>query len=633
MRNVGIALSQATLQELAYSLGIEKNVADMTEAQKAQLRYIQIIRQSSEWQTDMAKTLMSPANATRILRQQFTLLARAIGNVLIPIVMTVIPYVMVLTQWLTKLANKVAKVLEKLFGIKLDFNYDREISGLGGIADGIGDIGDAAGKSAKKLNTMLAPFDDLNVVQNEMDKNGGGVGDLLSGGDLGVALPEYDALAGLTDKFRANMDKAEKNLKRILPIVTAIAVAFAGWKIFKGTMQFLSLFSEGGSIATGMKVISGLAGKLGLSLGALSVVLLAIGVGIGVGVKSTKLLGNAFNSLEKDGISLEESFANLKFGEKVLLIYSFINPISRVMNLIKILIQLRKELAEGKSISEIFTEWFPKTTERLKTIKNFFKETFTNIFSDFNTNFLEPMKNLVSPIIERVQLVANKIVEIFKKIGEIIWAVVSYGITQISNFIKGFVTSLATILSPIANFVYGHVIKPIVNFFKNMITEIIRTFKGIGSVIASSFVDVFKATLNGAFYIIEKLINGFINGLNKVVNMVNKIPGVNISKVSRLSIPRFEEGGYPTSGDLFFANENGVPEMVGRIGNKTAVANQDQITTSITNAVVQGLAQSGMNNQSKSPTTIYIGNKKVYEGYGDYIEGENDRYGTNMIRI
>lgn len=547
----------------------------MTEAQKAQLRYIQIIRQSSEWQTDMAKTLMSPANATRILRQQFTLLARAIGNVLIPIVMTVIPYVMVLTQWLTTLANKVAKVLEKLFGIKLDFNYDREISGLGGISDGITNIGDAAGKSAKKLNTMLAPFDDLNVVQNEMDKNSGGAGDLLSGGDLGVALPEYDALAGLTDKFRANMDKAEKNLKRILPIVTAIAVAFAGWKIFKGTMQFLSLFSEGGSIANGMKVISSLAGKLGLSLGSLSVVLLAIGVSIGVGVKSTKLLGNAFNSLEKDGTSLEESFANLKFGEKVLLIYSFINPISRIMNLIKILIQLRKELAEGKSISEIFTEWFPKTTERLKTIKNFFKETFTNIFSDFNTNFLEPMKNLVSPIIERVQLVANKIVEIFKKIGEIIWAVVSYGITQISNFIKGFVTSLATILSPIANFVYDHVIKPIVNFFKNMITEIIKTFKGIGSVIASSFVDVFKATLNGAFYIIEKLINGFINGLNKVVSMVNKIPGVNISKVSRLSIPRFEEGGYPTSGDLFFANENGVPEMVGKIGNKTAVANQD----------------------------------------------------------
>jgi hypothetical protein len=126
----------------------------MTEAQKAQLRYIQIIKQSSEWQTDMAKTLMSPANATRILRQQFTLLARAIGNVLIPIVMTVIPYVMVLTQWLTTLANKVAKVLEKLFGIKLDFNYDREISGLGGISDGITHIGDAAGKSAKKLNTM-----------------------------------------------------------------------------------------------------------------------------------------------------------------------------------------------------------------------------------------------------------------------------------------------------------------------------------------------------------------------------------------------------------------------------------------------------------------------------------------------
>ena len=94
----------------------------------------------------------------------------------------------------------------------------------------------------------------------------------------------------------------------------------------------------------------------------------------------------------------------------------------------------------------------------------------------------------------------------------------------------------------------------------------------------------------------------------------------------------YAEGGYPTSGELFFANENGMPEMVGRIGNQTAVANNDQITTSITNALMSALNQYDFGG-GKSPTTIYIGNKKVYEGYGDYVADENDRYGTNMIKI
>ena len=43
-------------------------------------------------------------------------------------------------------------------------------------------------------------------------------------------------------------------------------------------------------------------------------------------------------------------------------------------------------------------------------------------------------------------------------------------------------------------------------------------------------------------------------------------------------------GGFVDSGDLFIANENGVPEMIGRFGNQTAVANTDQIVAGISNS-------------------------------------------------
>ena len=171
-----------------------------------------------------------------------------------------------------------------------------------------------------------------------------------------------------------------------------------------------------------------------------------------------------------------------------------------------------------------------------------------------------------------------------------------------------------------------------ISFFSGIVNNVKTMFSNIGVTVVNAISSTFKSVLNGAFSVIESLVNGFINGLNSAIKVINKIPGVEINKIPKLSIPRFEDGGYPESASLFFANENGIPEMVGRIGNQTAVANNDQITTSITNALISALDKYdfGSNN---SPTTIYIGNKKVYEGYGDYINSENDRYGTNTIRI
>lgn len=232
LRNVGVALSEATLEELAFSLGLEENVRDMSEAEKAQLRYIQIMKSSTEWQADMGKTLTSPANALRVIKQQFSLLGRAIGNVFIPIIMFAIPYVMVFTEILTDLANALAKLLEKVFGIKLDFSLDTGgfDTGVGAITGGLGDIGDAADETKNKLNTTLAPFDELNNVQSKSKSEDGGSGG-LGGGDLGVDLPTYDALSKLTDQFEKNIAKARENLKSLLPVIGAIGAGFAAWKL------------------------------------------------------------------------------------------------------------------------------------------------------------------------------------------------------------------------------------------------------------------------------------------------------------------------------------------------------------------------------------------------------------------
>ena len=248
LRNVGVALSENTLQELAYSLGLEANVRDLTEAQKAQLRYIQIMKSSTEWQTDMGRTLVTPANALRVLTQEFKMLSRAIGRVFVPIVMDAAPYIIALSQLLTDLANKLAKFL----GYKIvDIDYSGLTKGLGNVSSGVSAIGDSADKTKKKLNTMLAPFDELNVVQEKVENSGSGLGG-LGGGDLGLDLPEYDALANLTKDMDKNVERAKKNLKSLKPIILGIGLAFGTWKIGGAIGTLLGLFGVGKGTGKGI---------------------------------------------------------------------------------------------------------------------------------------------------------------------------------------------------------------------------------------------------------------------------------------------------------------------------------------------------------------------------------------------
>ena len=104
-----------------------------------------------------------------------------------------------------------------------------------------------------------------------------------------------------------------------------------------------------------------------------------------------------------------------------------------------------------------------------------------------------------------------------------------------------------------------------------------------------AFKEVFKGAanfaidmLNGVIGGIESLVNRAIDGLKKLAEMVNKVPGVNINisgwGISLPRIPKFEDGGFPERASLFWSGEYGVPEILGTVGGKTAVAGGAEIT-------------------------------------------------------
>lgn len=220
LRRLGYDLSQARLEAVALSLGIDKSVSSMTQAEKAELRYYAIMTQVTTAQGDLARTLEAPANQLRILKAQVEMAGRAIGNIFIPALNAILPYGIAVVQIIREIANAIAS----LFGFQMtEVDYSGITSagvGAGELAD---NLDDAAG-AAKKLKQYTAGFDELNVFSPDT-ASGSGVG---AGGGSGFefALPEYDFLGNaVTTRVEEIKSMLSDNLVAIEALIGDFAMA------------------------------------------------------------------------------------------------------------------------------------------------------------------------------------------------------------------------------------------------------------------------------------------------------------------------------------------------------------------------------------------------------------------------
>ena len=315
--SVGIAVQSASLQELAYSMGIKKSIRDMTQAEKTYLRYIQIMRSTKQMQGDLARTIITPTNAFRMLSTQVTLLGRAIGQVLTPIIYKVMPILIALTHVLTEAAKKLAA----FFGYEIQ---DIDYSSVEGLTDNIKGLGKEVDKTAAKARRMLAPFDELNVVEAASGGKGGGVGGSVLD-QLEKELKGYDMLEGLNEKMQDSIKQWEERIRGLGPVILGVAGIVAGLKIFsflgKVSKGITSILELGGLIGTDL--LAGLTTAF-LTIGS---VLLSLGVTISSCMKgysiavndnlstTEKVLGSVIVGLT--GVAASAGIAFVAFGSPV----------------------------------------------------------------------------------------------------------------------------------------------------------------------------------------------------------------------------------------------------------------------------------------------------------------------------
>lgn len=254
LRRIGYDLSQARLQQEAYTLGINKKISAMTQAEKAELRYYAIMKQVTVSHQDMARTLDAPANQMRVLKSQINQAARAIGNIFIPILQVVLPYCIAFAKAVRLVANELAK----LMGYE---EFTADLSGMDSLASGADDYSNAlsgAADNAKKLKQYTMGFDELNVINPNSDSGSGsdvGVG----GSGFDFELPEYNFLGEETQtKVNNILEEIKKNFSTILTIVTGIGAAIAGWAISKVVTLAEALRKIAGLKFSGLTVITGL---------------------------------------------------------------------------------------------------------------------------------------------------------------------------------------------------------------------------------------------------------------------------------------------------------------------------------------------------------------------------------------
>ena len=111
------------------------------------------------------------------------------------------------------------------------------------------------------------------------------------------------------------------------------------------------------------------------------------------------------------------------------------------------------------------------------------------------------------------------------------------------------------------------------------------------------------------------------------------IPGVNIGTVAEVKfnrIPTFAQGGYPTEGQMFVAREAG-PELVGNIGGRSAVVNNDQIVSAVSQGVYQAVMQANSQSNGNQTVEAKVNDKVLFEVMVNRARQETVRKGFNPL--
>lgn len=758
LRRLGYDLSQARLEQTALNLGIKESVANMTQAEKAELRYYAIMTQVTTAQGDMARTLEAPANQLRILQAQLTQAARAIGNIFIPALNAILPYAIAVVQVIREIANALAN----LAGFKLT---EVDYSGVNSAAVGAGSLADNlddATGAAKKLKQYTAGFDELNVfAPNTGSGSGAGAG---GAGGFNFDLPTYDFLGDAVQTRIGEIKKMiEDTLAEITTIVSGFMLAVGAILVVTGVniplgvglmaagavglaatvgLNWTAMSSE---LASTLALITGVVGGFLLALGAimafsganlpLGIALMALGGASLVSAavinwhNSDRHLTDALTTLTGvlagaslavgamlafTGVATGLGIALMAVGAVTLVSAAALNwnsipdalasPLSRVGLLVSgATLALGAILAFSgcmplgialmaigatSLVSVMALNWNGLSDEIqnvIAIITTVVSVAFLAIgvalaFSGANiplglallaagavtmgTAIMPNWNDLSDNVQQKISMITTVVGGALLAVGAIL-ALSGVALPLGLGLMAAGALSLGAVATLNWDFVVNS-IKKVVSVITGILSGalivlgVLLCLSGAGvglglAVLAAGLSLSYAAwTLddNPITRFVRQMANSIIGLVNGVIDAINDmfhiqfnglsvmgitlIPAFDIRLVDIPHIPFFEDGGFPNEGQLFIAREAGA-EMVGAMGRRTAVANNDQIVegisagVSVANDGVIAAIYALLNVVEEKDMSVVIGDNEIGHSYDRYKEKRGRQVSTGVF--
>ena len=687
MRQFGYDVSDVAVNQAALALGIDKTTDAMNQAEKAELRYYLMMTNVTWAQNDMARTLNQPANQLRVFKAQLTQVARAIGNLFIPILNAVLPILTAIAAVLKTIINTIGG----LFGFQLP-EVDYSASVVNDIDVGTEDIADNLGEAAgnaKKMKDYLLSIDELNVLNPDTGSgsgsgSGGGAGGAgLAGGGLGFDLPTYDFFNGLVESKASKLTEKLKewlgiaqginswtelwdsNLGKILEIVGGIGGAIAGWKIFTAvgadgligltlgvsiagiTMMFKNGVDPTNSILSligaslfgaraGWKIVSGITaggGSLGMGGGlasSLGMSATTFGAVVGTIYAAVAVVGiiqmaYVYQHPESDwgkhfanvGLAPNyeaDAWGRLLYGDEwerqTPTIDKFVSEV-QLDKVLKADPQIKRDL-DG------ITQSFTGIIEQVQNMKKELETMPTDEFNQSTKVMVDGMTGGMASLGESIGAVWSDL----RNNGEGS-KVVSWWKTNITDKLGSAFGNLSSTVSNSLAGATSSSVNSMTNgwnaFITGLGTVVNALISGLSTVMSSTW-NSWKSLYRGLGFSDEQIAqmgNGTLTSWDYSQYLINKWSApANIVKPGQHNPtdPRYQTkaaGGFVNSGQMFIAREAGA-ELVGTIGNRTAVVNNDQIVESVSAGVYDAVMAALGGSQQQGDIVVQIDGREIY---------------------
>lgn len=550
-------------------------------------------------------------------------LGSAFFTALKPALEVIIPALSAFVNWITRGIEAVSAFFSALTGkstaIKAVSNIN---SGLGGassnadnLSSGLGGVADAAGNAEKaidKVRKATMGFDELNIIPSAASIGSG------SGSGGGSSSPGY-ATGGLGMDFRTEVEEGEEAGNRFETIFEKIRTAIE--KAKKTFEPAIKAWSDGfdtikksidnaiPSLENGLESFGNGFKNIGSYILNEFVPNIVNSFSTNLAPAITDVIGFAIEELGLDFEFVGGLFERVS--EKI--IVPALKSIERVATDIFNAIGSAWKKYGAPVLDGIGEAFQSIRTELDNLYTNFIEPVLSNIIDKFDEVWTDGLKPLVENFFESAMSIGDSLLQlynktiypvvswildkIYPKVAQVIKNIIDYvgdmliaiskvidGVIDVLEGVVQFVSGVFTgdwkmawegvknIFKGIWDAVVGlaqgawrtiqQIFSPIVDYFSGIWSKISTVFSKLGTNISNAISGAVKSGINGVISSIERTINSAISLINGAIRLVNRIPGVSVGSVSRLSLPRLAKGGVVDSATIAMIGEQGKEAVV-----------------------------------------------------------------------